>query len=219
MGQKVVARYVSGANGTCMTAFWQEHQVGGPFADATESTQALLDRHGLFPDLLKLMPVSYPGLTVLDYGCGPGHDTLLFLHHGASRVFFADISWRALKTTSDRLDLHGLRNQAQALFADDDLPQVDHIHCAGVLHHAHDPISILTRLRGALRSGGEANVMVYDGEHSEHSQSDVPITEWWTHAEFVALASEAGWKTKYLGSYPCSSEWRPNCYAACYRLK
>lgn len=202
-----------------MTTFWQEHQVGGPYASIEESEDALRERLNLFPNLLELMPVFFPDKDVLDFGCGPGHDTLLFLRNGAKKVFFADISWLALKTTDDRLQLHGLRNQARALFADDELPEVDHIHCAGVLHHVHDPRFVLQRLRKALRKGGDANVMVYDGEQSEHSQSAVPITEWWTHAEFLNLVADAGWRGKYLGSYPCSAEWRPNCHAACYWLR
>lgn len=202
-----------------MTTFWQENQVGGPYSSARESEEALEARMQLFPQLLDLMPVSYPGLDILDYGCGPGHDTLLFLSHGARHVYFADISWLALKTTSERLELHCLRDQAHALFADDPLPQVDHIHCAGVLHHVHDPLGVLNRLRRALRPGGDANVMVYDGDKSTHSQSEVPITEWWTHSEFLNLVADAGFRGKYLGSYPCSTEWRPDCYAACYRLK
>lgn len=172
----------------------------------------------LYPTLLDLMPVSYPGQIVLDYGCGPGHDTLLFLLNGARKVYFADSSWLALRTTSDRLDLHHLRDQATGIFADDgELPKVEHIHCAGVLHHIEDPIDALRRMRNALE-GGEARVMVYDGDSSTHSQSEVPITEWWTRKEFLALATEAGFKGKYVGSYECSSEWRPNCQAACYVL-
>lgn len=203
-----------------MTAYWQEHQVGGPYADAEESEQALEARALLFPALYDLMPVCYPGQTILDYGCGPGHDTILFLRNLARHVYYADASWLALKTTNERLKMHGLEGHATPLFADDvgDFPPVDHVHCAGVLHHVSDPIGALLKMRRALRTGGEARVMVYDGEKSTHSQSDVPITEWWTHKEFLALAREAGFKGKYIGSYPCSSPWRPDCHAACYVL-
>ena len=203
-----------------MTTFWQEHQVGGPYTTEEESKQALKDRLALYPHLLELMPVFFPEETVLDYGCGPGHDSLLFLEVGkVEHLYFADISWQALKTTSDRLEMHGWRSRATALFADDALPKVDHVHCAGVLHHVHDPILTLIRLRICLNEGGNANVMVYDGDASTPSQSEVPITEWWTRKEFLEIASEAGFEGRYLGSYPCSAEWRPDCYAACYELK
>ena len=201
------------------TEFWQENQVGGPYATVEESERALQERIEKFPTLWDLMPVEYPGQTILDFGCGPGHDTILFLLYKAKHVFYADISWQALKTTTDRLEMHGLKD-ASALFADDDvLPKVDHIHCAGVLHHMHDPLDALIRMKKALKTEGNARMMVYDGEMSERTQSAVPITEWWTHGEFLALASEAGWKGKYTGSYACSAEWRPNCFAACYLLR
>jgi len=201
-----------------MTTFWATHQVSGPYLSAFESEAALKERNSRYPDLLGLMPVEYPSQTVLDYGCGPGHDTLMFLRYNAAHVYFADISWLALQTTSERLEMHGLREKATALFADDELPQVDHVHCAGVLHHVHDPIGVLLRLRRALKKG-EARVMVYDGDLSTHSQSEVPITEWWTKREFITLAGEAGFKAKHVGSYPCSSPWRPDCFAACYVLR
>ena len=161
------------------------------------------------------MPTVFPGKTILDFGCGPGHDTLQFLLHGAHHVYYADISWKALDITTDRLRMHGLNDYASAYFADDDLPRVDHIHCAGVLHHMHDPLGALQRLR---RSGPSLQVMVYDGKLSTHSQSLVPITEWWTPTEFLNLAEDAGWSGTYAGSYECSAEWRPNCWAACFAL-
>ena len=197
------------------TDFWQEYQVGGPYKTAGESWAALERREDLYPNLYELMPVHYPGQRILDFGCGPGHDTILFLQHGARHVWFADVSWQALETTSKRLNLHNLTDCATALFADDPLPAVDHIHCAGVLHHMHDPLEALRRLRYC---GPEARVMVYDGDKSEHTQSKVPITEWWTPKEFLKLAAEAGWAGQYLGSYECSAEWRPDCWAACFSL-
>lgn len=202
------------------TAFWQENQVGGPYITIESSERALLERKELFPNLYTLMPVAHPGKTILDYGCGPGHDSLLFLRAGAAHVYYADISWLALKYTTERLELYGYDN-ATALFADDDeMPKVDYVHCAGVIHHVHDPIGVLRKLRRALREGGAARFMVYDGDLSDHSQSDVPITEWWTHTEFLALCKDAGFERgKYLGSYECSTDWRPNCQAACYWLQ
>lgn len=200
-----------------MTAFWQQYQVGGPYDNPYDSEQALDAREALYPDLYEFMPVDYPGQSILDYGCGPGHDTILFLRNHARKVYFADISWQALQTTSDRLQMHDLRKRASPILLPEALPFVDHIHCAGVLHHVAEPLEILGDFRRAL-SSGEARVMVYDGELSEHSQSNVPITKWWTHKQFALLARKAGFRTEYVGSYPCSSEWRPNCYAACYSL-
>lgn len=199
------------------TDFWQEHQVAEAPKSREESEKQLLDRAERFPLLKELMPTSFPGKVILDYGCGPGHDTILFLNGGARHVYYADVSWKALYITTARLEMHGLRDLGNACFADDSFPflAVDHVHCAGVLHHMEDPVGALARLRMVSPS---ARVMVYDGAQSEHSQSRVPITEWWTPKEFVDLCDEAGWEAVYQGSYECSAEWRPNCWAACFSL-
>ena len=46
------------------TTFWTENQVGGPYATAEESAEALTLRALEFPRLYDLMPVNLPGLTV-----------------------------------------------------------------------------------------------------------------------------------------------------------
>jgi len=199
------------------TAFWQEHQVGGPYQTLEESAAALDERQALYPNLYELMPVNFPGKTVLDYGCGPGHDTLLFLLNGASHVYFTDISLFALSETAKRLYFHELSLNATNVPISK-LPRVDHVHCAGVLHHMLDPVSALKRMHRALKRDGTCNVMVYDGDRSKRTQSDVPITHWWGRAEFMSMAMDAGFVGSYLGSYECSAPWRPDCYAACYEL-
>ena len=201
------------------TAFWSENQVGGPYETLEASRHALYARQRQYPSLLDLMPVTgQEGKTVLDYGCGPGHDTLLFCLNGAGHVFYYDISPMALEIVDTRLEMHGVENQASPVTRDH-LPQVDYAHCAGVLHHTEDPLGILKDLRASLKPGGEARVMIYDGDRSRHSESKVPITLWWTEHEFVYLAFMAGFGADYLGSYECSAPWRPDCFAACYSLK
>ena len=196
------------------TAFWTDNQVGGPYATLDESQQALDHRANLYPSLHDLMPVAHQGKTVLDYGCGPGHDTILFCQHGAGHVYYHDISPLALEIVDARLDMHGLADRASP-----GLPQhADHIHCAGVLHHTEDPEAILQSFRHVLNDGGEARVMIYDGERSTITQSKVPITLWWTEAQFQELCLDAGFVALYVGGYDCSAPWRPDCMAACYTL-
>ena len=199
------------------TEFWAEHQVGGPYADLTESTDAVIERALLYPSLAELMPTYFPGKVILDYGCGPGHDTLLFCDQGAGHVFYWDISPLALETTEQRLEMHGFADRASPAYSGQ-VTKMDHIHCAGVLHHIEDPMAVLKSFRTVLKPEGEARIMVYDGDLSARSQSDVPITLWWTHMEFQLLCRIAGFSAEYMGSYPCSAPWRPDCYAACYRL-
>jgi SAM-dependent methyltransferase len=210
---------------TAVSAFWGETVLAGPFRTAKESRASLHARLDLYPNLLDLMPVDAPGLTVLDYGCGPGHDTLLYLTLGrAGFVYYADISEKALTITEHRLRLHRINGDGKPIAVADGgrpaLPRVDRIHCAGVLHHASNPREILGAFRKALILDGDVRLMVYDGELSEHTQSDVPITNWWTQDDVYSMAVEAGFTfMEYRGSYECSSPWRPNCYAACYRLR
>ena len=199
------------------TEFWYENQVGGPYANLDDSQAALLERIQMYPTLLDLMPVIHPGKTVLDYGCGPGHDTLLFCLNGAGHVFYYDVSPLALEYTDARLDMHGLADRASPVERPW-IPMVDHIHCAGVLHHTADPMSILKDFHRLLRPEGELRVMIYDGDRSTHTKSKVPITKWWRETEFKHMAYIAGFDTDYMGSYECSAPWRPNCFAACYRM-
>ena len=199
------------------TTFWATNQVGGPYATLEESQEGLAQRQMEYPRLLELMPVEFPGKTVLDYGCGPGHDTLLFCQYGAGHVFYYDISPLALEIVDARLDMHGLADHASPVNRGH-IPKVDHAHCAGVLHHAEDPIAILKDIHSALKRDGDANVMIYDGLRSKKTKSKVPITEWWTEQEFIYMAYIAGFQAYYLGSYECSAPWRPDCYAACYHL-
>jgi 2-polyprenyl-3-methyl-5-hydroxy-6-metoxy-1,4-benzoquinol methylase len=199
------------------TTFWSTHQVGGPYETLELSQSALAERMHLYPDLLDLMPVDFPGKTVLDYGCGPGHDTILFAQHGAGHVFYYDISPMALEIVDARLEMHGLADHASPVVRGR-IPAVDHVHCAGVLHHTEDPLGCLKDMRAAVKDNGTGSVMIYDGERSEHTKSKVPITHWWNETEFGYMAFMGGFGADYVGSYDCSAPWRKNCYAACYHL-
>ena len=140
----------------------------------------------------------------------------------AAHAAYADAGARILTTntfggTRPRLDMHGLADRASPVERPW-IPMVDHIHCAGVLHHTADPMSILKDFHRLLRPEGEVRVMIYDGDRSTHSESEVPITKWWRETEFKHMAYIAGFDTDYMGSYECSAPWRPNCFAACYRM-
>lgn len=197
--------------------FWAQHQVGGPYQTLEASVEALGLREQQFPTLESLMPTMFPHATILDYGCGPGHDTIRFLDHGASYVYYADVSPLAHRYMKQRLALHGYQHRARAVGLFQPV-RVTRIHCAGVLHHLEEPLSVLHYFYRCLANGFEARVMIYDGDRSTHSQSEVPITHWWTQDEFSTMAASTKLDAEYLGSYECSTEWRPDCYAACYRL-
>jgi SAM-dependent methyltransferase len=208
---------------TAVETFWAEHQVGGPYETVGESVAALNARRALYPTLELLMPTDFPGKTILDYGCGPGHDTVQFLENGAEFVYYADVSPLALLTTERRLQLHGLADKAKPVLTPDGerpvLPTVDHVHCAGVLHHVTAPRLVLNALGRALREDAELRLMVYDGGKSLQTQSEVPVTRWWTREQVLRMAERAALEAEYVGGYDCSAEWRKNCMAACYRMR
>ena len=90
-------------------AHWSEHQVAEVPLDVTaeQSLAMMNERNAVYPGLLELMPTDKPGLRVLDFGCGPGHDMVGFLLNGAEYVYAYDVSPKALKMTHARA--HGAR--------------------------------------------------------------------------------------------------------------
>jgi len=199
-----------------LTVYWETHHVPVRYGTLEESQRSLRERALLFPSLLELMPIDFPDKIILDYGCGPGHDTILFCEAGAGHVFYYDTSAPQLEIVDRRLELHGLEMRASPVERGE-LPLVDHVHCAGVIHHMEDPLSGLKDIRYAMKEDADAAIMVYDGELSLRTQSEVPITHWWTPLEFRYLCRLAGLDAKPVGSYPCSAPWRPDCYAACFQ--
>jgi ubiquinone/menaquinone biosynthesis C-methylase UbiE len=216
--------------------FWNRHQVAEFAEDVTEqeSLRVLNWRNNLYPGLLDLMPVAgFEGKTVLDFGCGPGHDTIGFLLNGVKHVYALDSSQKGLKALRARLKAHGLSNCS--VLPGSELPYVplvDHIHCAGVLHHLADPSAALRMLARALRPEAEIRMMVYSSE-SEFFQVQcggsaelfartvdhgAPIVRAWSRVEVADLAAKAGLVTVYRGSYRIPDETTGPGLSACYSL-
>lgn len=154
-------------------AYWTRHTVNSkPFETAEESERYLewrFDQYPLFREFMDLWG-DHAGETVLDFGCGPGDDTVgLLLHSGAGKVISVDISRTALDLLGRRLRLHGVAPERSELIQSSntttDLPlesgSVDFVNTGGVLHHTSDPLGVLRELRRVLRPGGRAHIMVY----------------------------------------------------------
>lgn len=218
-------------------AFWNDNQVASFPADvsAADSLAKLNWRNEQYPGLLDLMPVAgFEGKTVIDFGCGPGHDTIMFLHNGAKHVYAVDSSYNGLSYTRARLRTHGFEDRCTTILADQlvksELPQVDHIHTAGVIHHIEDPVATLRRLKGALKPGAEIRMMVYAAE-SQFVQSHggpeafeliadgaAPIAKAWTQEEVKQIAEEAGLEATYLGGYLMAESEGPGM-GGCWSLR
>lgn len=219
-------------------AFWNRHQVAEVSDDITEaeSLELIEWRNGLYPGLLDLMPVAgVKGKTVLDFGCGPGHDTIQFLLHGAKRVYALDSSGKGLTSLRSRLRAHSLQHRCTVLPASElpFVPQVDHIHLAGVLHHLDDPVGALIQLRRVLGPASEIRTMVYSAESEvcledckgdpelfrQHVDSGAPIANAWTRKQVRDIATAAGLQATYLGSYRVPSETTGPGLSSCWSLK
>lgn len=218
--------------------FWSRHHVDAPsegFATVEASLAHLAWRNRQYPSHQDLMPVNgADGLVVLDYGCGPGNDVIGFgLHSKPQKQFAFDISPTGIELAKKRAQLHGLdihfdvlSETSAKLPLDDD--SVDLIHCAGVLHHTHDPAAILQEFRRVLKPSGHAQIMVYNrdslwmhlhvayemrilnGLYADISNEDAfarttdgetcPIARCYRPHEFIDLAQDNGFKATFIGS-------------------
>jgi SAM-dependent methyltransferase len=153
------------------TEYWTHHNVTAHrrFASVEDSLQQLEFRNQHYAGYIDLLPVTgKDGLTVLDYGCGPGHDLVGFAHYSRPRrLVGVEVSTSSLAEARQRLELH--RAQAELVridYGNYDLPfeaaSFDYIHCSGVLMCIEDPPRLLREIYRILKPGGEVRLMVYN---------------------------------------------------------
>lgn len=159
---------------TAVDDFWADMTVRSePFTSAEESSRFLEWRAGAYPLFAEYMdiPGDHSHDVVLDYGCGPGHDTITFLTMSRARkVIGLDISEKALGLAAQRIELHGIDPERSLLVKSSDahgrVPlddgSVDYVHCLGVIHHTTHPGLVLRELARVLRPGGRGSIMVYN---------------------------------------------------------
>lgn len=141
------------------------------FASAEESLAQLAWRNDQYIGYAELMPVrGFDGLTVLDFGCGPGLDLVGFVTESApERLIGIDLSRPSLDEAAERLSLHGasaelvhLKGEHEPIPLED--ASVDYLHCSGVLHHVSDQRRVLREFRRVLKPDGFGRLMVYHRE-------------------------------------------------------
>jgi ubiquinone/menaquinone biosynthesis C-methylase UbiE len=151
--------------------YWTRYNVTlhQNFISTAESLAYIHWRNDQYFGYLDLMPVDgQEGNTVLDFGCGPGHDLVGFaLTSRPARLIGVDVSPSSIREARERLALHG----ASCEFVQFDphstqLPletaSVDYIHSSGVLHHVPDATPLIREFRRVLRPTGSARIMVYN---------------------------------------------------------
>jgi ubiquinone/menaquinone biosynthesis C-methylase UbiE len=152
-------------------AYWTSHNVTTHhgFEDETDSLDFLSWRDEQYYRFKELMPVSgFDGLSIMDFGCGPGHDLVGFaLHSKPSRLIGVDISSTSLAQARSRLGLHGfdaelhhIDTQKQRIPLKD--ASVDLVRACGVLQHMAEPETALREIRRVLKPGGRFQVLAYN---------------------------------------------------------
>jgi len=111
------------------------------------------------------------GLTVLDYGCGVGMESLEIASQG-NYVIMADISAANLALATRIMSLFGQEHWTTMQIGPEFpfLPNVyvDVIHCSGVLHHIPYADQVMRRFAGLLQPGGEVHLMLYSDRGWRH---------------------------------------------------
>jgi ubiquinone/menaquinone biosynthesis C-methylase UbiE len=163
----------TGPSDDAVAKYWTEHNVTlhRQFASVEESLDYLGWRNDQYLGYAELMPVTgFSGASILDYGCGPGHDVVGFSHYSRpARLVGLDVSSSSLAEAADRLKLHA-SNVEFVLQAPDatvlpfDDYSFDLIHSSGVLHHILDPLPIISELHRVCRPGGQAQIMIYNAD-------------------------------------------------------
>jgi ubiquinone/menaquinone biosynthesis C-methylase UbiE len=150
--------------------YWTDHNVTlhRKFRSAEESLEDFNWRNAQYFGYLEKMPVSgADGLTVLDFGCGPGYDLVGFATQSCpAQLIGVDVSSASLAEAQERIALHGIipeLHHHDVLVAP--LPvatqSVDLVHSSGVLHHMQSMEPAVAELRRVLKPGGTAQFMVY----------------------------------------------------------
>jgi SAM-dependent methyltransferase len=159
------------ATQTDVANYWTRHNVTmhHQFANAADSAAYLEWRNDQYFDYIKYMPLDgADGLSVLDFGCGPGHDLIGFgLYSKPARLVGADLSSSSLAEARDRLALHAIPCELVQLDPNTErLPfdneTFDFMHSSGVIHHVENTVATMRELARVMKSGGRGQIMIYN---------------------------------------------------------
>jgi len=137
-------------------SFWDENPCGSLEDDNRYIDQPKIPLYADFK--------AYRGKTVLEIGCGAGHDGLEFVNAGAIYVGI-DLSDESINTTRKRFNIAKkacvLRKaNAENIIAYDN--SFDHVYSFGVIHHSPNPEKIVDEIYRVLKADGTATIMLYN---------------------------------------------------------
>lgn len=109
---------------------------------------------------------------LLEYGCGKGHWTLVFLKLGFE-VVAVDFSRKSLEALEEKAKNKGLFDRLKVVEADITGKPIfesgfDRVFCINTLHHLKDPSSVVSNMAKAVKAGGKVSVLEPN-----------PLNLWW----------------------------------------
>lgn len=156
------------------TKHWTDHNVAlhEVFKTKEQSLEYIKWRNSIYLFYDQLMPCNgFDSKVIVDYGCGPGHDTVGLVEYSKpKKVYAIDISSTALQEAKTRMKLHTSNDELvdYILIKDGtadlaiESESIDYIHSSGVLHHTPNETDILKELYRILKKGGIARIMMYN---------------------------------------------------------
>ena len=125
--------------------------------DKNDETNALKDLFTAFPALKAEMQ----GKTILDYGCGPGWQTISLAREGAGQVVGVDINPHWLKHAQSLIERFSLENKSKIYTGwNVELEGTfDIVISKDSFEHYHDPVLALNEMKKALRPGGKLYIV------------------------------------------------------------
>jgi ubiquinone/menaquinone biosynthesis C-methylase UbiE len=141
-----------------------------------------------------------PGLTVGDFGCGPGHAAIEFAKRvgPAGHVHAFDINVEFIERTSARATENDLGSRVTVHLMDTarlpvDDASLDRILARNTIIYVNDPVETLTEFRRALRPGGIAHVI--EGDWRLTAIEPVPTEDW----QAIIEAASWAWPRPEIG--------------------
>jgi len=145
------------------TAYWQKHAqaLAGLYEQPTWFNRvirkAMYLRTRMAVDAIR----ATPGASVLDIGCGPGGNSVLFIKEGlADRVVGVDLSENMIAMANELARRHGVEDRCEFVtgdFMDYNLGSQKFDYCValGVMDYIRDPVPILAKVCDATRVYGD----------------------------------------------------------------